>query len=178
MVHDLQLVARPDGPNVKIGPTFPTDFTWDRNGGLLDRSVKASWEVKLVGETKLEGAYERVFELFDDVPFDVYQTKLSLESEWLKWLAWSVSYKQGTDVNHKPPSGVAPFVAGAGKGEFTLTFPPPPRLRLDPTHLYSPLPTPPRVAPARGPPARGFPAPPVREKLHHQVSPALAPRAL
>src|SRR5213079_1051180 len=45
MVHELQLVARPDGPIVKIGPTFTADFTWDRTGGLLDRSLKASWEV-------------------------------------------------------------------------------------------------------------------------------------
>src|SRR6266496_5271320 len=60
MVHELQLVRRPDGPIVKVGPTFTADFTWDRTGGLLDRSLKASWEVKLVGETKLEGAYERV----------------------------------------------------------------------------------------------------------------------
>src|SRR2546422_657804 len=38
MVHQLQLVRRPDGPVVKIGPTFTTAFTWDRNGALLDRS--------------------------------------------------------------------------------------------------------------------------------------------
>ncbi len=178
MVHQLQLVRRPDGPVVKIGPTFTTAFTWDRNGALLDRSLKASWEVKLVGETKLEVSHERAFELFKDLPFDLYQTKLSLESEWLKWLAWSVSYKQGTDVNHKPPSGVAPFVAGAGKGELTFTFRPTPRLRLDHTYLYSRLTTLPGVAPAGGPPVRVFTDRIVREKLNYQFSRALSLRAI
>ena len=178
MVHELQLVRRPHGPIVKIGPTFTADFTWDRSGGLLDRSLKASWEVKLVGETKLEVSHERAFELFKDLPFDLYQTKLSLESEWLKWLAWSVSYKQGTDVNHKPPSGVAPFVAGAGKGELTFTFRPTPRLRLDHTYLYSRLTTLPGAAPAGGPPVRVFTDRIVREKLNYQFSRALSLRAI
>ena len=178
MVHELQLVRRPHGPIVKIGPTFTADFTWDRSGGLLDRSLKASWEVKLVGETKLEVSHERAFELFKDLPFDLYQTKLSLESEWLKWLAWSVSYKQGTDVNHKPSSGVAPFVAGSGKGELTFTFRPTPRLRLDHTYLYSRLTTLPGAAPAGGPPVRVFTDRIVREKLNYQFSRALSLRAI
>ena len=178
MVHELQLVRRPDGPIVKVGPTFTADFTWDRGGGLLDRSLKASWEVKLVGETKLVASYERAFELFHDTPFDLYQTKLSLESEWLKWLAWSLSYKQGTDVNHKPPKGVAPFVAGAGKGEFTFTFRPTRRLRLDHTYLYSRLTTLPAAAPAGGPPVRVFTDRILREKLNYQFSRALSLRAI
>jgi hypothetical protein len=175
MVHKLQLVRRPHGPIVKIGPTFTTAFTWDRNGGLLDRSLKASWEVKLVGETKVEVAHERAFQLFHDVPFDLHETKLSFESECLKWLAWSLSYKQGTDVNHKPPSGVAPFLAGSGKGELTLTFRPTPRLRLDHTYLYTRLTTLPGAAPAGG---RVFTDRILREKLNYQFSRALSVRAI
>jgi len=178
MVHELQLVRRPHGPIVKLGPTFTTAFTWDRSGALLDRSLKASWELKLVGETKLQVSHERAFELFDDVPFDLYETKLSLESEWLKWLAWSVSYKQGTDVNHKPPSGVAPFVAGAGKGEVAVTFRPTPRLRLDHTYLCSRLTTLPGAAPAGGPPVRVFTDRILREKANYQFSRALSLRTI
>jgi len=178
MVHELQLVRRPHGPIVKLGPTFTTAFTWDRSGALLDRSLKASWELKLVGETKLQVSHERAFELFDDVPFDLYETKLSLESEWLKWLAWSVSYKQGTDVNHKPPSGVAPFVAGAGKGELAVTFRPTPRLRLDHTYLCSRLTTLPGAAPAGGPPVRVFTDRILREKANYQFSRALSLRTI
>ena len=178
MVHQLQLVRRPDGPIVKFGPTFTTGFIWDRNGALLDRSLKASWELKLVGETKLQVSHERAFELFEDVPFDLHETKLSFESEWLKWLAWSVSYKYGTDVNHKPPAGVAPFVAGAGKGELAVTLRPTPRLRLDHTYLYSRLTTLPGAAPAGGPPVRVFTDRILREKLNYQFSRALSLRAI
>lgn len=178
MVHQLQLVRRPDGPIVKFGPTFTTGFTWDRNGALLDRSLKASWELKLVGETKLQVSHERAFELFDDVPFDLHETKLSFESEWLKWLAWSVSYKYGTDVNHKPPAGVAPFVAGAGKGELAATLRPTPRLRLDHTYLYSRLTTLPGAAPAGGTPVRVFTDRILREKLNYQFSRALSLRTI
>jgi hypothetical protein len=178
MVHKLQLVRRPRGPIVKIGPTFTTAFTWDRNGGLLDRSLKASWEVKLVGETKLDVAHERAFQLFHSIPFDLHETKLSFETEWLKWLAWSVSYKLGTDVNHKPPSGVAPFLAGSGKGEIALTFRPTPRLRLDHTYLYSRLTTLPGAAPAGGTPVRVFTDRILREKVNYQFSRALSVRAI
>src|SRR5207249_4626803 len=125
----------------QVGPTFQASLDWDRDGVLLDRSLQASWEVKLVGETKLEAQYESAFELFRDLPFDMHATNLTFESAWLKWLALTASYKQGTDVNHKPPSGTAPFLAGAAKGELTYTFRPTPRLRLDHTWLYSRLTT-------------------------------------
>src|SRR5213078_1228397 len=70
--------------------------------------------VKIVGETKFQLAYESAFELFKDIPFDIYATKLAFESQWLKWLAWAATWKQGTDVNHKPPSGADPFRANGG----------------------------------------------------------------
>jgi hypothetical protein len=166
----LELVTRPDGPVVKIGPTVTAAFTWDRGGILLDRSLEASWEVKLVGETKLELAYESAFELFKDIPFDIYTTKFALESQWVKWLAWSATWKQGTDVNHKPPSGVDPFRAEAGKGELTLTLRPSSQLRLDHTYLYSRLTTP------AG--ARVFTDQILREKVNYQFSRALSLRAI
>jgi hypothetical protein len=178
MVHDLELVRRPDGPIVKIGPTFSTAFTWDRNGGLVDRSLKASWEVKLVRETKIKLAYEDAFEVFKDLPFNTHATKLSFESQWLKWLAWSASYKLGTDVNHKPPSGMTPFLAEGGEGELTLAVRPVPQLRLDHTYLYSWLTTLRDAAPATGRPIRVFTDRILREKLNYQFSRALSLRAI
>ena len=176
--QELETVWRPRGPVVKVGPTFTTSLDWDRSGVLLDRSLKASWEVKLVGETKLEAQYESAFELFHDVPFDTRATKLSFESEWLKWLAVSASYKRGTDVNHKPPKGVAPFLAGAAKSELTLTLRPMPQLRLDHTLLYSRLTAGPGAPPAGGRPARVFTDRILREKLNYQFSRALSLRAI
>src|SRR2546429_9349512 len=68
MVHELQLVRRPHGPIVKIGPTFTADFTWDRSGGRPRRSLKAPWEGKLLRETKLQAPYHRAVELFAYTP--------------------------------------------------------------------------------------------------------------
>jgi hypothetical protein len=167
--QQLELVARPSGPIVKIGPTFTTAYTWDRGGTLLDRSLEASWEVKGVGETKLELAYEGAYELFNDIPFDLSTRKILVQSEWLRWLPFSASWKWGTDVNHKPPAGVAPFRGDAGKGELTFTWRPSPRLRLDHTYLYSRLGT-------AG--ARVFTDRILREKVNYQFNRALSLRAI
>ena len=176
--QELETVWRPRGAVVKVGPTFAASLDWDRAGVLLDRSLKASWEVKLVGETKLEAQHERAFELFDDLPFDTRATKLSFETEWLKWLAVSASYKQGTDVNHKPPRGMAPFLAAAAKGELTFTLRPMPQLRLDHTWLYSRLTTRDGASPTGGPPTRVFTDRILREKLNYQFNRALSLRTI
>jgi len=176
--QQLELVRRPHGPLVKIGPTFSTAWTWDRSGSLLDRKLKASWEVKLVRETKLALAYESGFESFDDLPFDTHAAKLSLDTQWLKWLVASASYKVGTSVNHKPPSGVAPFLADGDNAELTLTFRPASRLQLDHTYLYSRLTTRPGGPPLGGAPLRVFSAGILREKLNYQFSRVLSLRLI
>lgn len=168
--QSLETVIRPEGPVVKVGPTFSTEHVWDRGGTLLDRSLKGVWEVKFVGETKVELGHALVSERFADVPFRTHTTDVALTSEWLKWLAWSASYTWGTAVNHKPPSGVAPFRGAAGEAELTFTFRPAPRLRLDHTWLYSRLTTP------AG--ARVFTDRIWREKLNYQFSRALSLRAI
>ncbi|HVH66866.1 MAG TPA: DUF5916 domain-containing protein [Gemmatimonadales bacterium] len=174
--QDLELVRRPDGPIVKIGPTFTTVFAWDRDGALLDRSLKGVWEVKVVGGTKLEVGYESAFELFKDMPFNTHATKVTFETEWLKWLAAKASYKQGTDVNHKPPSGVAPFLGATGKAELTFALRPSSRLRLDHTYLFSRLTTLPGWG--AGPPTRVFTDHILREKVNYQFSRPLSARAI
>jgi hypothetical protein len=168
--QSLETVVRPEGPVVKVGPTFSTEHVWDRAGTLLDRSLEAVWEMKFVGETKVELGHAQVFERFDDVPFQTHTTQLALSSEWLKWLAWSGSYTWGTAVNHKPPSGVAPSRGAAREAELTFTFRPTSRLRLDHTWLYS------RLATPTG--ARVFTDRIWREKLNYQFSRALSLRAI
>ena len=176
--QQLELVRRPHGRVVKVGPTFTTLFTWDREGQLQDRELKASWEVKLVGETKLDVSHTQGFELFKDLPFATQDTKVSVESEWLKWLAGSASYKLGTAVNHKPPKGMAPFSGEAAKGELTLTFRLTPQLRLDHTYLYSRLTTLRSASATGGSPTRIFTDRILREKLNYQFSRALSLRAI
>src|SRR5438093_506596 len=176
----IELVRRPKGPVVKVGPTFTTLFDWDRDGRLLDRSLEASFELKLRGETKVVLGREQAFELFADHPFDTYLTKLTLESEWLKWLAGTAKLRLGTAVNHKPPKGTAPYLGDAAKGELGLTFRPAPRLRLDHTFLYERLTTRPDASPPGAPlsPTRVFTDRILREKLNYQFTRALSLRAI
>src|SRR5437870_3221468 len=168
--QQIELVRRPHGPVVKVGPTLTAQFDWDRDGRLLDRSLEASLEVKLRGETKLVVAREQAFELFDDLSFDTYQTKLTLESEWLKWLAGSAQLKLGTAVNHKPPKGTDPSLGDAVQGELGFTFRPAPQFRIDHTFLYE------RLATRLGAPV--FTDRILREKVNYQFTRALSLRAI
>src|SRR5439155_23759660 len=92
--QQLQIVRRPKGPVVRFGPTFTTSLDWDPQGRLLDRSLEASFEVKLRRETKLVVGREQAFELFGGLPFDTHRTRATFQSEWLKWLAGSAKIGQ------------------------------------------------------------------------------------
>jgi hypothetical protein len=167
--QSLELVRRPSGALVKIGPTFSGTFDWDRDGVLLDRELQVAVEAKLVGETKLQLERTEAFELYKDLPFDTHETALKFESEWLKWLAVGSTLKIGTAVNHKPAAGLAPFLGHSLEGELTATFRPAARLRLDHTLLYERLST---------PTARIFTNRILREKVNYQFSRALSLRAI
>ena len=173
--QSLELVRRPSGAVVKLGPTLSTTFDWDRDGVLLDREVQLAFEVKLVGETKLQLKRTEAFELYKDLPFDTHETGLTLESEWLKWLAVESKLKIGSAVNHKPAAGVAPFLGDALEGELNFTFRPAARLRLDHTLLYQRLMTRPGGS---GPAARVYTDRILREKVNYQFSRALSLRAI
>ena len=167
--QSLELVHRPSGAVVKVGPTLSTLFDWDRDGLLLDRELEAAFEVKLVGETKLQLKRTEIFERYKDLPFDTHETALELESAWLKWLSVASKLKVGSAVNHKPPAGLTPFVGDALEGELTFTFRPAARLRLDHTFLYERLNT---------STARVFADRILREKLNYQFSRALSVRTI
>jgi hypothetical protein len=173
--QSLELVRRPGGAVVKVGPTFSTTLTWDRDGVLLDRELQAAFEVKLVGETKLQIKRTAAFERYKDVPFNTHETGLTLESEWLKWLAVASKLKIGSAVNHKPAAGLGPFLGDALEGELEVTFRPAARLRLDHTLLYERLTARPGGA---GPAERVYRDRIVREKVNYQFSRALSLRAI
>jgi hypothetical protein len=167
--QSLELVRRPSGAVVKIGPTLSSTFDWDRDGVLLDRELQVAFEVKLVGETKLQLKRTEAFELYKDLPFDTHETGLTFESEWLKWLAVASKLRMGSAVNHKPAAGLAPFLANSREGELGVTFRPAARLRLDHTFLYQRL---------RTPAAQVFADRILREKVNYQFSRALSLRAI
>ncbi|HMC17940.1 MAG TPA: DUF5916 domain-containing protein [Gemmatimonadales bacterium] len=174
--QSLELVTRPSGAVVKVGPTLSTSFDWDRDGLLLDRELEAAFEVKLVGETQLELKRKQIFERFHDLPFDTYESEVSLESQWFPWLALASKVKVGTAVNHKPAAGLEPFLGNVVEGELDFTFRPIPRLRLDHTFLYERLTTRPGPAPA---PARWVYTDRIlREKVNYQFSRPLSLRAI
>src|SRR5438034_9408838 len=107
------------------------------------------FEVKFRRETKLGAGGEQAFEFFNGLPFNTHRTSVTFQSEWLKWLAGFAKIGLGTAVNHKPPKGLAPYLADAENGSVGLTFRPMRALRLDHTFLYERLRTPPG-APAAG----------------------------
>jgi Domain of unknown function (DUF5916) len=167
--QSLELMRRPSGAVVKVGPTLSTTFDWDRDGLLLDRELQVAFEVKLVGETKLQLKRTEGFERYQDLPFDTHETGVTLESEWLKWLAVASKLKIGSAVNHKPAAGLAPFLGDALEGELEFTFRPAARVRLDHTFLYERLST---------STARVFTDRILREKLNYQFNRALSLRAI
>src|SRR5438093_1804996 len=176
--QELQILRRPKGPVLRFGPTFTTSLDWDPQGRLLDRSLGASFEVKLARETKFVAGGEQAFEFFNGLPFNTHRMTVTFQSEWLKWLAWSAKVGLGTAVNHKPPKGLAPYLADAEDGSVGLTFRPMRALRLDHTFLYERLRTPPG-----SPPTGDFPKPILtnrilREKLNYQFTRALSFRAI
>ena len=176
--QQLQIVRRPKGPVVRFGPTFTTSLDWDPQGRLLDRSLEASFEVKLRRETKLVVAREQAFELFGGLPFDTRRTSATFQSEWLKWLAGSAKIGLGTAVNHKPAKGLSPYLADAQDGAVGLTLRPIRQLRLDHTFLYERLKTRPGAALAGDSPKRILANRILREKLNYQFTRLLSFRAI
>src|SRR5439155_9788834 len=88
-------------------------------------------------DVKLKRA--EAFELFDGVPFRPDETKASLKTEWLKWLAFDGSYKWGGAVNHDPAHGLAPFLGRAAEAEFGVTLRATSRLWVGQTFIHSRL---------------------------------------
>ncbi|PYS01581.1 MAG: hypothetical protein DMG16_12250 [Acidobacteria bacterium] len=176
--QQLQIIRRPKGPVVRFGPTFTTSLDWDPHGRLLDRSLEASFEVKLRRETKLVVGREQAFELFGGLPFDTHRTRATFQSEWLKWLAGSAKIGLGTAVNHKPAKGLSPYLADAQDGAVGLTLRPIRQLRLDHTFLYERLKTRPGAALAGDSPKRILANRILREKLNYQFTRLLSFRAI
>jgi len=138
MEQEVQHKWRPKGRVVlAYGPTASVTYVWDPHGRQLDRELAVEFLVELVGETRLKLKRAEMFELFDDVPFHPYETKASLETEWLKWLALDAAYTWGGAVNHDPVD--APFLGRAGEAEVGATLRATPRLRVGQTFIQSQL---------------------------------------
>ncbi|PYO30352.1 MAG: hypothetical protein DMD32_13730 [Gemmatimonadetes bacterium] len=138
--HELQYKWRPKGSAVVgYGPTMSVLYNWDPTGAILDREIGAEFKVELVSQSEVKVERTEAFELFEDVGFRLYETKASLATEWLKWLALDASYTWGTAVNHDPAEGLSPFLGRAAETQLNVTLRPTSRLRLDQTYIVSRL---------------------------------------
>ena len=138
--HELQYKWRPKGSAVVgYGPTMSVLYNWDPTGAILDREIGAEFKVELVSQSEVKVERTEAFERFEDVGFRPYETKASLATEWLKWLALDASYTWGTAVNHDPAEGLSPFLGRAAETQLNVTLRPTSRLRLDQTYIVSRL---------------------------------------
>ena len=171
MEQEVQHKWRPKGRVVlAYGPTASVSYVWDPQGRQLDRELAAEFLVELVGETKVKLKRVEAFELFDDVPFRPYETKASVRTEWLTWLAFDGSYKWGGAVNHDPASGLTPFLGRAAEAELGVTLRATPRLRVGQTFIHNRLNT--RAG------SRVFTERLWRSKINYQFSRFLSLRAI
>ena len=165
---------------VKYGPTVVTQMTRDHlNNELQDWKVESKFKFEFTGATVLEAQRTEEYELFKAIGFRKHATQLQLDTAWLKWLALSATYSQGTEVNYHPAKKVAPFLANLGEADLTVTLKPSQRLSLDQTYIYSYLRARPGiVAPDGSTSRRIFENPILRWKLNVQVTRPLSLRTI
>jgi len=118
------------------GPSLDASWNWAWDGRFQDAAVDVSNKIELPANTTLEVGWEETFELFRDREFRLYTHRIVAESEWLKWLAVSASYRRGTDVNHDPPKKQLPFRANAQETDASVSLRPTSRLELKQTLTY------------------------------------------
>lgn len=118
------------------GPSLDATWNWAWDGRLQDAAVLARTRIEMPANTLLEVGWEEAFELFRDQEFRLYTHRIRAESDWLKWLAFSSSYKRGREVNHDPPKKVAPFVANAQETDLSVAVRPTSRVELKQTLTY------------------------------------------
>ena len=171
---------RPEGSRVvAFGPAVSALVNWDHTGRLQDWSAAASWEVDWTGQTSLTINRGEAFELFQNIGFRKHSTAMAFSTEWLKWLALSARYTQGTGENFFPAAPLAPFLANTTRVNFGFTFRPSPRLRFDQTYIYT------RLGTRTGSTPAGFPSGIsifnnhiVRSKLNYQFNRELSLRVI
>jgi len=112
------------------GPGLDMSWNWGWDGRLQDASVQASTKVEMPANTTFEVGWEEIFELFRDQEFRLRTYSILGESNWLKWLSVSASYKRGSDVNHDPLKKVVPFSANAQETEMSVAVRPTSRLEF------------------------------------------------
>jgi len=126
---------------VSFGPSLTSLVDRDRQGRLEDRQTQVAFVMELPRLTSFGFDRSENFELYQNLGFREFQNHGHLDTQWLKWLAFSSAYSWGSGVNYYPASGLKPFLADPSQGSLGFTFRPAPRIRFDQTYLYSRLAT-------------------------------------
>jgi hypothetical protein len=149
---DVQYTFRPKGRVVtQYGPSLSGSWLWDHaSGELEDREVQASFAVELVASTELEVGRTQLYELFDDLGFELHETQVKAQTEWLRWLGADASVLWGTAVNHDPTAlndsvDFLPFIGRVVEAEIGVKVRPTTQLRLEQSYVHSSMRTPPAV---------------------------------
>ena len=180
MEHSVGYSWHPSGgPLLSFGPSVFGSVNWDRLGRMQDWFAGGEFGMYFSGATSFTISRYQWMELFQDVRFRKNSTDLSLSTAWLKWLALSATYSQGTNVNFYPASSLVPFLANKIEGSFTVSLRPIAPLRLENTYYYSSLRTRPGHTPLEDPaPANIYINQLERLKLNYQVTRELSLRAI
>ena len=161
------------------GPSVFTVVNWNRAGQVQDWFVDAKFDANFTGQTTLEVRRIEAFELFRTIGFRKHSTTLQFVTQWLKWLAVSGSYRDGSSVNFFPAAAQLPFLSNSTNAIFGWLFRPAARMRFDQTYIYS------RLGTRRGSTLVGFASGVaifnnhiLRSKLNYQFNRELSLRAI
>ena len=131
---------RPEkGSIISYGPNFSGSVIYDYEGTLTDWTLSPSFRLELPRYTNLSFTRNESFEHFTGGDFRKYSNRISISSQWQRWLRLSSSLEQGTRVNYFPAAGEQPFLAKSLDTNFTMTLVPTPQLQIEETYIYSRL---------------------------------------
>ena len=127
------------GTVLSFGPSFSGSVIYDYDGTLMDWTLSPSFRVELPKNTSMSFTHNESFERFFGEDFRKNSNKVSVSSQWQKWLHFSSSLEHGDGINYFPAAGERPFLAKSLNTSFTLKLMPTPQLQIDETYLYTRL---------------------------------------
>ena len=136
----VNYTLRPQKGNIlSYGPSFSGSVIYNHDGTLTDWKVSPSFRVELPRYTMLSFTHNESFERYMNIDFRKRSNRVSISSEWQKWLNLSSSLEYGDGANYYPSEGALPFLGKSLNTNFTLRLIPAPQLQIDETYIYTRL---------------------------------------
>ena len=127
------------GTIISYGPSLSGSIIYEHDGTLSDWSVSPSFRVELPRYTTLSFTHNESFERFAGIDFRKNSNRVSISSQWQRWLNLSSSLEYGDRVNYYPTERFQPFLAKSLDTNFTLRLVPTPQLQIEETYLFTRL---------------------------------------